>query len=305
MRCRARVTIVEVGPRDGLQNEAAPVVDRRQDRVRRPPVAPRACRSSRCRRSSARSGCRRWRTRPRCSPASRGAPGVALHGARAEPRGPRARASRPASPRSPSSPPRPRRSAAGTSTRAIDESLATYRAVCDRALAARDARARRTSRRRSAARSRATSRRERVADVSRARCVDLGVVRGRRQRHDRRRASRARCRRCSTRSRARVPLERRRAALPRHARHGARQRARGAPISASRRSTRRPAASAAAPTRRARPATWRPRIWSTCWTASESRPASNLRRARRRRPPSSSRAIGHRLPSRYFRAVRT
>ena len=59
---------------------------------------------------------------------------------------------------------------------------------------------------------------------------------------------------------ARVPLERDRAALPRHARHGARQRAGGAAISASRPSTRRPAGSAAVPTRRARPATSRPRI---------------------------------------------
>ena len=66
-----RVTIVEVGPRDGLQNEAGvvPTADKvaLRRRARRPP----ATRASRSRRSCRRSGCRRWPTPARCSPASR------------------------------------------------------------------------------------------------------------------------------------------------------------------------------------------------------------------------------------------
>ena len=60
------VKIVEVGPRDGLQNEAASIptavkvafVDA---------LSTRGIRSSKCLRSSARNGCRTWRTRQRCS----------------------------------------------------------------------------------------------------------------------------------------------------------------------------------------------------------------------------------------------
>ena len=72
--------IVEVGPRDGLQNEAAPIATADKiafvDRAERgrPPGR------SKCRPSSARSGCRRWPTPRRCSPASRAGP------ARATPR---------------------------------------------------------------------------------------------------------------------------------------------------------------------------------------------------------------------------
>ena len=53
-------------------------------------------------------------------------------------------------------------------------------------------------------------------------------------------------------------------ALPRHLRPGARQRLRRAGVPASPPSTPAPVASAAAPTRRARPATSRPRTWSGC-----------------------------------------
>ena len=69
-------------------------LDRRQGRVRRPLSARRPAGHRSVGASSARSGCRRWPTRRRCSPASRAAPGVALHGARAEPRRARARARR-------------------------------------------------------------------------------------------------------------------------------------------------------------------------------------------------------------------
>ena len=41
-RCPRRVTIVEVGPRDGLQNEAGVGADRGEDRVRRRAVGRRA-----------------------------------------------------------------------------------------------------------------------------------------------------------------------------------------------------------------------------------------------------------------------
>ena len=71
--------------------------------------------------------------------------------------------------------------------------------------------------------------------------------------------------------------------------------------SASRRSTRRPAASAAARTRPAPPATSRPRICSTCCTASATRRASTSTRSAPRRLALEP-ALGHALPSRYVRA---
>ena len=63
-------------------------------------------------------------------------------------------------------------------------------------------------------------------------------------------------------------------ALPRHARHRARERARGAAGGRERSSTARRAASAAARTRPGPRATSPPRTCSTCWTAWASRPAS-------------------------------
>ena len=154
----------------------------------------------------------------------------------------------------------------------IDESLATYRGVCDARSAPRACRCAPTSRRRSAVRSKGRSQPSAVADVV-GRADRHGRVRGRGQRHDRHRASRpgADRRRRGRRARAARPH---RAALPRHPRHGARQRAGRAAARCRRRSIPPPAASAAAPTRRARPATSRPRICSTCSTGSASKPAS-------------------------------
>ena len=148
-----------------------------------------------------------------------------------------------------------------------------------------------TSRRRSAVRSRATCRRH-ASPRSRRRSSRWARSRSR---SATRSASRIpdRCRDVVGAVAARVPLDEDRAALPRHARHRARQRPRRRSTSASRRSTRRPAASAAARMRPARPATSRPKISSTCSTVSASRPASistrsstrRVHRAARRAPP--------------------
>ena len=78
-------------------------------------------------------------------------------------------------------------------------------------------------------------------------------------------------------------------ALPRHLRPGARQHLRRACRPASRRTTPAPAASAAAPTPRAPPATSPPRTWCGCCTGSASRPASTSRRSR----PTSVWMAGH------------
>ena len=105
-----------------------------------------------------------------------------------------------------------------------------------------------------------------------------GRVRGRGQRHDRHRPSRTgrRRRRCLA---SRVPLDRSRSTSTTRAAPRSRTCSRRW-TSASRRSTRRRAGSAGARMRRARPAIWRPRIWSTCSTAWASRPAS-ISRGRR------------------------
>ena len=93
------------------------------------------------------------------------------------------------------------------------------------------------------------------------------------RRHDRRRPARAGA--AGRRGGRRSGAGRAAGAAPaRHGRPGARER-RGRPRGRGRASsTPRPAASAAARSPRARPATWRPRRWSRSWTSTGSRPAS-------------------------------
>ena len=151
----------------------------------------------------------------------------------------------------------------------IDASLVTYRAVCARAASSVCACARYVS----------TAfgcpfeghvAPDRVAAVCGAHRD--GRVRGRGQRHHRHRASRAGADRVSTRSPSACRSPTSRCTSTTRA-------ARRSPTSwrrsnwASRRSTRRPAGSAAVRMRPARPATSPPKIWSTCSTVWASRPA--------------------------------
>ena len=213
-------------------------------------------RSSKCRRLSARSGFRRWPTPPTSVPASRGdlacatrrscptSPGSTVPTARVSPRSPSSR-----------QPPRP--SAAGTSIRSIDASLVGYRAVCARA-AGLGLRVRAYVSTAFGCPFEGQVPPERVAAVCQA-LVEMGafevsvsdtigiahpgqvpVVVGA--------------------VAERVPLAKCRAPLPRYARDGARQCPRPRCSWAWRRSTRLPAASAAAPMRPGRPATSRPKI---------------------------------------------
>ena len=72
----SRVTLVDVGPRDGLQNEKQPVDAARQDRAGAPAAGRRADARSRSPASSARSGCRRWPTTPQVMAGIERKPGV-------------------------------------------------------------------------------------------------------------------------------------------------------------------------------------------------------------------------------------
>ena len=72
MRRDMRSRSFEVGPRDGLQNEAREDPGGREDRADRPACAAPGSGGSRWRVSSARNGCRRWPTGPRFWRASRG-----------------------------------------------------------------------------------------------------------------------------------------------------------------------------------------------------------------------------------------
>ena len=86
-RMMERVRIVEVGPRDGLQNEKQIVPTADQARADRAAGCRRACATSRPRRSSRRSGCRRWPTTPRSCAACKRRAGRQLSGADAQPQG--------------------------------------------------------------------------------------------------------------------------------------------------------------------------------------------------------------------------
>ena len=164
----------------------------------------RACRSSRCRRSSVRSGFRRWPTPPSVFAGDRAAPGVRYtalvpnlagleraHAAGVTEIAIFAAASETFSRRN--------------INQSIDESLAAYRAVCERATALGHARARlRLDGLRLSVRGRRPARAESPWSRGTRR---HGRLRGGDQRHDRRRAPRAgaggrgRCRRHASRSR--------------------------------------------------------------------------------------------------------
>ena len=115
MALPAAVRIVEVGPRDGLQNEKAIIADRRQDRTDRPAVGDRPADASRRPASSARNGCRNWPMRPRSSPASPAGRACAIRCWCRTNRATNARAP-PAPTKSRCSPPRRKPSTARTST---------------------------------------------------------------------------------------------------------------------------------------------------------------------------------------------
>ena len=183
--------------------------------------------------------------------------GHSLHRARAESSRARARVAARRRPKSRSSPPSTETFSRKNINQSIDESLATYKAVCDRAIARGSARARlpvdgvRLSvrgRRSRPRRSPTSPRASPTSASSRSPSATRSASR-----------IRARSRAVLEAVLARLPADRRGAAFPRHARDRARQRADALP-SASRRSTHRPAASAAARMRRARPATWPPTI---------------------------------------------
>ena len=111
----SRVSIVEVGPRDGLQNETAVVPTAAKIAFVDRPDGGRPLAHRSRRRSCRRSGCRRWATRPTCSPASRESRASAT--ARSCPIAPGSIGRwPPACARSRSSPPHPKPSAAATST---------------------------------------------------------------------------------------------------------------------------------------------------------------------------------------------
>ena len=232
-------------------------LDRRQDRVRRSPERRRTAGHRGLGVRQPEMGAADGAMPPRSSPASPGA---------------RASATPRSCPISPASSARSRPAsreiaifAASSETfsrrninQSIDESLATYAQVCARALASGTARPRLP-----VDRVRLSVRRRRAADRSsptcRRRLLDMGVFEVAISdtigvAHPGQVPLRAR-----TGADARAGRTRR-AALPRHARDGARQRPAALLDRRRARSTRRPAASAAARTRRARPAIWRPTI---------------------------------------------
>ncbi len=133
MALPSRVTIVEVGPRDGLQNEAGVVPTATKiafvDQLSRRRARGDRGLGVRVAEVGAADG-RRQRGVRRHHPARR----RPLHGAGAEPGRPRPRRGGRASPRSRSSPPRRETFSKKNINQTIDESLATYRAVCDAAL---------------------------------------------------------------------------------------------------------------------------------------------------------------------------
>ena len=275
-----RVTIYEVGPRDGLQNEKAHRPDRGQGRVHPPARWPPACRSSRRPASCTRSGC------PQLADAAELMARLGEAG------------------------PRPARCWCPTSAASTAPSSSGCRAHRDLRQRDRDLRAARTSTAASTSSSRCSSRPcarardagldvrayvsmcfgdpwegavpvEQVVDVGK-RLFDLGAsqlslgdtigvgtaghVHGAGRRPS------------STPGMAHRPA---RDALPRHLRPGAGQHLRRAAGAASPPSTPAPAASAAAPTPRARPATSPPRTWSGCCTGLGHRARGRPRRRRR------------------------
>ncbi len=257
-----RVTIVEVGPRDGLQNEHVTVatadkiafVDRLSaarppgDRgvgVRQPEMgAADGATPARCSRASRRAaGIRYTALVPNLAGLDRalaaGVTEIAIFAASTE------------------------TFSRKNINQSIDESLAGYRQVCDRAIAA-GLRVRGYLSTAFGCPFEGEVAPERVADVA-ARLSELGVFEvaisdtigiahpGQVPRVLDAVLDAAACRS-------------RRAALPRHARNGARERSDRVAVMASPPSTRQPVASVAARTRRAPQAIWPPTTCSTCWT---------------------------------------
>ncbi len=269
-RLPARVTLVEVGPRDGLQNEKAPVASRGQDRTGAPAAGRRPARDRghqlRQPEVGAADGRQRAGDGRHRAPARR-----ALFGADAEPEGLRGRARRPAG----------RDRGLRRRQRGLqpeehqlldrrDRSSASHRWSRPRARAGIKVRG---------AISCAVGcpyegeiAPERVGMVARL-MKEIGVASRGRGRHDRRRhaaqgAGRARGGACA------LSARRGQRAFPRHLWPGAGQRLRqpgGRHLDLRRQ---RLPASAAARTPRARPAMSRPKTWSSCCTAWASRPAS-------------------------------
>ena len=239
----ARHASCDVGPRDGLQNEAEVLDAGRAGRARQPARRRAACRGSRRSASSATTACRRWPAPRRSSPGSSGATAPSTRGLVPERAGATSGFAR-------------RGSTASTCTLAATETFnqRNGNASLDEAIARveRDPRARRERARDgrrsaspSAARSRAAVDPGRVAELARAAST---ARRGRPRGHDRRRGARARSRAASSASRRRAT----RLPRPQHAQHRLRERASPRSRRARRCSTRRSAGSAAARTRRAR-----------------------------------------------------
>ena len=278
--CRDRVQVVEVGPRDGLQNEAreSPTADkiafvdalerrraagRRGHGVREPEVGAADGRRARmCRRASRDSaGTRYTALVPNLAGLERAlergtSTRVAIFAAASETFSRR------------------------NINRSIDESLDALRRGVRRARAWPACACAATSRRRSAVRTKAPCRSRGWS--SRRAAARTRRIRSGGQRHDRRRASRPGLATCSTRVLARVPADR--VALHFHDTRGtalANVLAALEPGIAT--FDARPAAWAAVPTRPARRAISRPKTSCTCWTGWASRPASRSTRSRRRR----------------------
>ena len=270
--CPTRVTIYEVGPRDGLQNETALVpVEVKAEFIRRLLAAglPIVEATSFVHPTlGAAAGRRRGPDGAGSASVGRDLPGAGAQ--RARPR-PRARARAAATSRSSAAPPRPspRRTSTAASTSSSRCSSRSYAAPATPGSTSAP-----TSRCASATRGRAPSRSTQVVAVGR-RLFDLGASQlslgdtigvGT--------AGHVGALRRARSPTAGMRVDDARRALPRHLRPGALQRLRRRCVPASRRSTRAPAASAAAPTPRARPATSPPRTSSGCSPASASSTAS-------------------------------
>ena len=184
--------------------------------------------------------------------------------------------------------------------RSVEESLTGLERVIGRARRRGAARRGRHLASRSAARTRAPVPRERVWSIARA-ARRRGRVGDRVRRHDRDGEPGAGA--VVLRGGARGARRRRRAhrALPQHARPGAGERLRGAGGRLPRRSSRRSASSAAAPSPRARPATSPPRTSSRCSTRWASRPGSTSTRSS---PPPRRAPGAPRPPARLAHARR-
>ena len=270
-----QVKIVEVGPRDGLQNEAADrvptavkieLIDRLAD-AGLPVIEATAFVSPKWVPQMA-DNARRHGRHPRASPVSR-YPVLVPNRKGLDAAHRRRRATK-----SSCSAPRPKRSRKRNTNCSIDEGArALFRSLRRRRLRTRVAGARRRSRScLGCPYEGEVEARSVVARCARA-LMRWAVTKSRIARHDRRRHAGQDAR--GDRSRREAHSGRSaRGPFPRYVRAGGRQHAMPRSSAASPRSTARSRAWAAARTRKVRPATSRPKTCCTCWTASASRPAS-------------------------------